>query len=210
MGYLPWAAWGLALVLLGMLGQGPLGWAGGVVGVAALVVCVVFTVRLVRLGQRWLRGSKTPWAALIATVGLAGLASPAPGTLGALLALPAVYLCQSVPLVLLGLLLMVLTVGSTAAVHRYLATHTQADPSEVVIDEWIGQWIALAAVPVSWPWVLAGFVLFRLFDIFKPGPVGWAERNLGGAVGVMGDDVVAGLLAGGVLVLVNTGLRGLV
>ena len=84
----------------------------------------------------------------------------------------------------------------------YVAGGTEdLDPSEVVLDELIGVLIALAFVPWELPWVVAAFVLFRLFDIAKPGPVGWADRNLKNYVGIMLDDVIAGLLAGGVLII---------
>jgi phosphatidylglycerophosphatase A len=80
------------------------------------------------------------------------------------------------------------------------------DPSEVVVDEVVGQWIALWPLSFglwhagadSWvfpyPGWLTAFVLFRLFDVLKPGPVGWADRR-GDALGVMLDDVIAGLIA---------------
>jgi phosphatidylglycerophosphatase A len=86
------------------------------------------------------------------------------------------------------------------------------DPSEIVVDELVGQWIALLPlsyaawsmsinVLVMWPGWIAAFVLFRLFDILKPGPVGWADRR-GDALGVMLDDVIAGVFAAlGVLAL---------
>ena len=72
------------------------------------------------------------------------------------------------------------------------------DPQFVVCDEFFAfPWVYLL-VPVTWQTAVAGFALFRLFDIWKPGPVGWAER-LPGGWGVMADDAVAGLLAGGCL-----------
>ncbi len=80
----------------------------------------------------------------------------------------------------------------------------QGDPSLVVIDEIVGQLIALAAAPHHPVVVLAGFALFRLFDILKPFPVGWIDRHLHGGLGVMLDDVAAGLYAFAVLQL---GLR---
>ena len=83
---------------------------------------------------------------------------------------------------------------------RYLAGHGNEDPSEVVVDELAGCLIALAFVPRTIPWFLAAFVLFRVFDILKPGPIGLIDRRARGAWGVMGDDVVAGALAGLVLV----------
>ena len=71
----------------------------------------------------------------------------------------------------------------------------EGDPGWVVIDEFAGQWIALLALSqVSLVGLLAGFALFRLFDIVKPGPVGWADRQHG-VFGVMMDDVIAGVLA---------------
>jgi phosphatidylglycerophosphatase A len=73
------------------------------------------------------------------------------------------------------------------------------DPGWIVIDEIAGQMIALLALPrPGWMGVALAFALFRLFDIWKPGPVGWADRR-GGAVGVMADDVLAGLAAGAVV-----------
>ena len=77
------------------------------------------------------------------------------------------------------------------------------DHRSLVIDEFVGQWIALLpalvvfrpAVPASWWTVLAGFVLFRLFDVWKPWPIGWFDRHLKGGVGVMVDDVWAGVFA---------------
>ena len=77
------------------------------------------------------------------------------------------------------------------------------DPSEVVHDEIVGCLIAMFIVPYGVGWAIAAFVLFRLFDIFKPWPVNWVERRAKGAWGVIGDDVVAGLLAGVVLTVVH-------
>jgi phosphatidylglycerophosphatase A len=67
------------------------------------------------------------------------------------------------------------------------------DPSYIVIDEWVGQWIALSFLPVSLSYGLIALALFRFFDISKVGPVGYFEK-LPGAIGVMLDDVVAGIL----------------
>ncbi|HES76117.1 MAG TPA: phosphatidylglycerophosphatase A, partial [bacterium] len=91
-----------------------------------------------------------------------------------------------------------------------------ADPGGIVWDEWVGVWIALAAVPwtdspltawgTEWLWVLAAVGLFRLFDILKPGPIGWCDRHLHGGLGIMLDDIVAGVLVFGLLQLVHFGL----
>jgi phosphatidylglycerophosphatase A len=96
------------------------------------------------------------------------------------------------------------------------------DPSEIVIDEVVGMWIALwplsaglwhaGADPWVFPWPgwVGAFVMFRLFDVWKPGPVGWADRRPG-SMGVMLDDVIAGLMAAAVVTLgagVAHGLMG--
>ena len=79
------------------------------------------------------------------------------------------------------------------------AAGIEGDPGWVVIDEFAGQWIALLALPrPSWLGLAVAFALFRLLDITKPGPVGWADRQHG-AVGVMADDVIAGALAAGLV-----------
>jgi len=84
------------------------------------------------------------------------------------------------------------------------------DAGWIVVDEVAGQWIALLglagmapSLTGSLPWLLAAFGLFRLFDIAKPGPVGWVDRRHD-AVGVMGDDVVAGAMAAALLLVART------
>ncbi len=133
-------------------------------------------------------------AKFVATLAGVGLLRPAPGTWGSAVVLPAVLLG---PVWCLGLALL-LGLAGLWAVGRL--PERKADPGWVVVDEGAGQLLALAALPLGagWPWVLAAFLLFRLFDITKPGPVGWADRQKG-AVGVMLDDVLAGALAAGVL-----------
>lgn len=79
------------------------------------------------------------------------------------------------------------------------------DPKKVVIDETVGVWVSLTAVPMGsdWRYVLAAFVLFRLFDIVKPLGCRWVDRNVPGGWGVMLDDVLAGFYAGIVLMVVQ-------
>ena len=69
------------------------------------------------------------------------------------------------------------------------------DPGVVVWDEFVGQWITLlplVVAPRAWPWVAVGFVLFRIFDVWKPWPASWADRSVKGGFGAMLDDVIAG------------------
>lgn len=84
-------------------------------------------------------------------------------------------------------------------VERVCQRYGVIDAPEIVFDEIVGVWIALIGVPFDIGWLLYGFVWFRLFDILKPWPVDWADRSLKGGIGVMVDDVLAGLLALGVL-----------
>jgi phosphatidylglycerophosphatase A len=151
-------------------------------------------------------------ARLVGTVLGAGYLRPAPGTWGTLAALPLAWLTmQGGALFFTVATIFVLPLGLWAT-RVMTAGQTDHDPSEIVIDELLGVWIALlplawgaqgAGVPVErlWPGWLAAFVLFRLFDIWKPGPVGWADRR-DDAWGVMLDDAIAGGIAAvGVLIL---------
>jgi phosphatidylglycerophosphatase A len=84
------------------------------------------------------------------------------------------------------------TVGGYLAVKR---AGIEGDPGWVVIDEFAGQWITLLALSrPTMPGLIASFVLFRVFDITKLGPIGWADRQHG-AFGIMADDVIAGIIA---------------
>jgi len=125
----------------------------------------------------------------------AGLAPRAPGTVGSLLALP-VYLVLapfSAPgyLVLLVVLLLI-GVWATGRCERELGVH---DHPGIVFDEIVGQLIALFPAPVHWFWLLTGFGLFRLFDIWKPWPIRWLNHRIPGGWGIMLDDVAAGIAA---------------
>lgn len=133
----------------------------------------------------------------------AGLFRFAPGTMGTLVAVPFALLFISLPfpwfwpalaiLFLVGVRLC----GVTA---RKLGRH---DPGGIVWDEMVGYWLCIAFVPLSWPWWLAAFVLFRIFDIVKPWPIRWVENRLGGGLGIMMDDVIAALYAIAALFLMN-------
>ena len=152
-------------------------------------------------------------ARIIGTMFGVGYIRPASGTFGSLVALPWAWLLHLVggfPLLLICLL--AAFAAGWWATERMTRGAEDEDPSEIVIDELVGQWIAIIPLSYSawsmgidilrlWPGWVAAFLLFRLFDIWKPGPVGWADRR-GGPLGVMLDDVIAGAFAAmGVIVL---------
>lgn len=130
-----------------------------------------------------------------------GLAPKAPGTFGTLAALLPWLLLREAPLWLYALLTAAVFALGVWASERLLRRLQVEDPGWIVIDEWVGLWIALVAVPFGWIGVVAGFALFRLFDIAKPWPVSWADCELPGGLGVMADDALAGLMALAVLQL---------
>ena len=78
--------------------------------------------------------------------------------------------------------------------HLSLKKSNDHDPSYIVIDEWVGQWVALSFIPVNLNFAIVGFILFRFFDITKIGPVKYFEK-IPGALGVMSDDIAAGLMS---------------
>tara|TARA_E500000331_G_scaffold356323_1_gene414290 strand:- start:2847 stop:3164 length:318 start_codon:yes stop_codon:yes gene_type:complete len=83
------------------------------------------------------------------------------------------------------------------------------DPGAIVWDEFVGMWIALIIAPEGWSYLVLAFLLFRLFDIFKPWPVDYLDRNIEGGLGVMMDDVAAGIYALAVLQIIALGMREL-
>lgn len=124
-----------------------------------------------------------------------GLAPVAAGTAGSLAALLPWLLLRELPHWAYALVVLAVFALGTWAAQRVIEAMVEDDPGVVVIDEWIGLWIALFAAPAGWGWMLLGFALFRLFDIWKPWPVRWADRRLKGGFGTMVDDVFAGLYA---------------
>jgi len=143
---------------------------------------------------------RTRSAYVLATWFGCGRAPFAPGSVGSIGALPLYFALR--PLGPLGLVLaaFVVTAVGVWASNVVVAREANGDPQHVVIDEVAGVLLALAAAPFTWSGVTAAVVLFRVFDIWKPGPVRIAERRLKAGWGVMMDDVVAGLMAALVIV----------
>lgn len=127
-----------------------------------------------------------------------GLSPLSPGTIGSVAAVIFWYTLSSFELLYSTFMLGVVTTGiGSAATHLHLMRHpTIKDPGYIVIDEWAGMFFALTAVHFTEPlFILVAFTLFRLLDITKPGIIRRAERCQG-ALGVMLDDIVAGILSG--------------
>ncbi len=123
----------------------------------------------------------------------AGLSPFAPGTAGTLVAMPFAWALSWLP-VRIHLAVLALCLPLAAFVcGRAAQEGGEEDPSWVVLDEIVGYWIAVAFVPSRFPAYLAGFLLFRVFDILKPPPAGWVDRNMPGGWGILLDDVLAGL-----------------
>ena len=122
-----------------------------------------------------------------------------PGTWGSLAALPLWWLLQHLGPLGYGLVVVLLGAVSIYLSGRAETYLQQADAPVIVIDEVVGQLITLAGCPVNFFAVGLGVVLFRLFDIIKPFPIGLINSRLGGGLGIVLDDVVAGIYAGLVL-----------
>jgi phosphatidylglycerophosphatase A len=137
----------------------------------------------------------TRLAVFLATAGYCGYFPIAPGTAGSAAGL-VVYLLvwwTGSPLVEVALIALTFAAGTWAATHaeRFFGG---IDPGPVVIDEVLGMLVTLAFIPVGWTAVLAGFVLFRVFDVIKPYPANRLEKFHGG-FGIMADDAMAGVYA---------------
>jgi phosphatidylglycerophosphatase A len=138
-------------------------------------------------------------ALFVATLGGIGRLKPAPGTWGSLVVLP---------LLVFGLLV---TLLGFVATREVLRDAPDEDPGWIVVDEAAGMLIALAGLTAEasiWG-VLIAFGLFRIFDIFKPWPISWADQQ-SGAFGVMLDDIVAGALVAAALILARPLLPGVI
>ena len=134
-------------------------------------------------------------AELIGTVFYIGKMPFAPGTWGSLAALIIWYLLKPSMIDPLFLLITGSLFFIGIAVSAILTKELdQKDPKEIVIDEWVGMWVALYLCPFDFKWGMVAFLFFRIFDIFKPGPVQLMD-DMDDAAGVMMDDVVAGILA---------------
>lgn len=142
-------------------------------------------------------------SALIATWFGSGLIKPASGTWGTLAAMPLVCLIAPCGIAALCFAAFVTLIIGTWAAHDYETISGEHDSGRIVIDEVAG--VLIAAIPYalypSWEMAVIVFALFRLFDAWKVGIVGWFDRHINGAVGVMLDDIAAGFMAAIVILI---------
>jgi len=128
-----------------------------------------------------------------------GLSPWAPGTAGSILAgIIGVILLHYFGINTLFLLTILLSIVGVSEINKYEKQTGTHDDKSIVIDEVVGLWLAFIVSNATDNWVLIGlcFVYFRLFDIWKPSVIGRIDRDVKGGLGVMGDDLLAGLLAG--------------
>lgn len=129
--------------------------------------------------------------------------SKAPGTIGTLGAIPLVWTLGQFDPIVYMIFTFTLAVVAIFVSHLYLSLFdVEHDPGEVVIDEVVGFMVAMTWLPHSWQWLALGFILFRFLDILKPFPIGYVDRKIEGGVGVVADDLVAGILANVILQIV--------
>ena len=133
-----------------------------------------------------------------------GLSPKAPGTMGTLAAIPLWYLLAQLSqpaYILVVALCAIVGIFICGSAADRLGVH---DHGGIVWDEIVGFWITMTFLPATYVYALLGFVLFRLFDILKPWPISWLDKNIGGGLGIMIDDVVAGLAAAAVIALLQS------
>ena len=126
-----------------------------------------------------------------------GLAPKAPGTFGTLAAIPVFLLLTMLMPTPLPYAIAVIVMGFAGI---YICGKTADDVGvhdhpAIVWDEFVGFFITMFMVPVSWQSILVGFILFRIFDILKPWPISFIDKNMTGGLGIMFDDVLAGIFA---------------
>jgi len=129
-----------------------------------------------------------------------GLAPKAPGTFGSIAALILVPFLLLVPIWFYALFLIVSIIFGIWLCDEVAKLLQTSDPACIVWDEFVGIWLTFFFVSIHqlehyWLWLLVGFGLFRIFDIFKPFPVSYFDQNIKGGLGIMLDDIAAGVLA---------------
>ncbi|PQQ31738.1 phosphatidylglycerophosphatase A [Photorhabdus luminescens] len=141
--------------------------------------------------KRRLRMSN-PWH-LLATGFGSGLSPVVPGTMGSAAAIPFWLLLVQFPEWICWLVIIVGVLFGIMICQRTSDDMRVHDHGSIVWDEFIGMWITLMAIPVvNWQWILTGFMVFRILDMWKPWPIRWFDRYVHGGLGIMLDDIIAG------------------
>ena len=124
-----------------------------------------------------------------------GLSPWAPGTAGTLIAIPLYVLISTFDsIIYLAITALVSLIGIWVCAYTCSKLNIHDHPS-IVIDEIAGYFITMILAPQGMLWIILGFILFRIFDILKPWPISWIDKNVRGGLGIMLDDVVAGVAA---------------
>jgi len=158
---------------------------------------------------------------LFLTFGGSGLSPKAPGTIGTLASLPVgLAILYYLGINTLFLVTLSITVIGIFEINKYEKATGMHDQQHIVIDEAAGMWLALmiahsSALTMTYPYaellaIILSFATFRLFDIWKPSTIGWIDRELKGGLGVMLDDVLAGVAGGLLSVVILMGIEKLV
>ena len=132
---------------------------------------------------------------ILATWWGTGYAPVAPGTVGTIAAIPLFLLLSLLPLYVYIPCVLAIGLAACWLAGRAEQIFGEKDNQRIVIDEVVGLLITMAAVPLTWQYLLAGFVFFRIFDVLKPPPIRLIERTVKGGYGVVLDDVLAGIYA---------------
>ena len=144
------------------------------------------------------------WIEILATAGYLGKAPKAPGTVGTLAGIPIVFVLYSLGELSYMLGAFLLCIFAIFVAEAYESKNDVHDASEIVIDEVAGYVIAMTWLPLTWQSLVGSFILFRIFDALKPFPIGWLDRKIKGGLGVVVDDVAAGMIANVILQIIFT------
>ena len=131
-----------------------------------------------------------------------GLAPKAPGTFGTLAGIPVFLLAASLMPVAYILLVLLMSITGIYICGKAAKDAGVHDHGAIVWDEIVGFMITMFLIPISWQSLLLGFILFRLFDIFKPWPISYLDKHCHGGFGIMIDDIVAGIAAWACMMLI--------
>ena len=141
---------------------------------------------------------------LISTWFYVGKSRYAPGTVGSLATLPLVYLLHSYlgagSVIIFSIVIFMIGIVASEKFSRAIGIH---DPGMIVVDEVAGQSLTLIFAGINLYLYLIGFIIFRLLDILKPWPIGWADKKVSGGLGIMLDDIIAGFIGMILVLLIN-------